>query len=214
MVKIKEQPDLPKSDLIMPAPVRGGFGTSANVPSTGQGQVEVYDITVVQVKAGEDLPMLAKRLYGSEKYAAALEEYLKLYDPKQLNLQTGQSVRVPPLELLHKKFGRLIDGHDVADKPKAHSNLTSGPRGSNSTTQPLVRTSNPPPNQGGSGDPYIRYRVREQDTIWMIAKKTLGNSDRWAEIYNLNRDLLSGSTQLKVGMVLRLPSDAKVDIQP
>lgn len=215
IVKIKEQPDLPKSDVIMPSPIRTGAG-EGDFPSTaaGQGQVEVYDVTIVTVKEGETMAALAKRLYGHEKYAPALEEYLRIQDPKQLHLQTNQSLRVPPIALLHKRFRRFIDGGDGVET--ASGTLASVPRGTSSTTQPLVKPSGAAPSgepaTGSARDP--RYRVREQDTIWNIAKRTLGNSERWAEIYNLNRDLLGGSTQLQVGMVLRLPADAKVDIHP
>jgi nucleoid-associated protein YgaU len=56
-----------------------------------------------------------------------------------------------------------------------------------------------------------QYRVQPNDTIWSIAKHTLGKGERWPEISRLNRDVLPDVNQLKAGMTLRLPAEAKVD---
>jgi nucleoid-associated protein YgaU len=56
-----------------------------------------------------------------------------------------------------------------------------------------------------------RYQVRPNDTVWTIAKRTLGTGERWPDILRLNREVLRDVNQLQVGMILRLPDDAQVD---
>jgi nucleoid-associated protein YgaU len=57
-----------------------------------------------------------------------------------------------------------------------------------------------------NGEPM--YRVGPLDTLTSISKDLLGRSSRWDEIYNLNRDTLPNADSLKIGTLLRLPSDA------
>ncbi|HUN81102.1 MAG TPA: LysM peptidoglycan-binding domain-containing protein [Phycisphaerae bacterium] len=51
------------------------------------------------------------------------------------------------------------------------------------------------------------YTVEDGDTIYAIAKKTLGDSKRWKEVFELNKDQLRGDPRrLKAGMTLKLPA--------
>jgi nucleoid-associated protein YgaU len=52
------------------------------------------------------------------------------------------------------------------------------------------------------------YCVGSEDTLTSISKQHLGRSSRWDEIYNLNRETLTGPDTLKIGTVLKLPTDA------
>lgn len=49
------------------------------------------------------------------------------------------------------------------------------------------------------------YTVKTGDTLWSIARKTLGNGSRHTEIFNLNRNIISNPNVIRVGQVLRLP---------
>ncbi len=49
------------------------------------------------------------------------------------------------------------------------------------------------------------YRVQRGDTLSAIARRTLGNSNRWGEIAKQNG--INNARDLRVGMVLKLPSD-------
>jgi hypothetical protein len=61
----------------------------------------------------------------------------------------------------------------------------------------------PPPQTGPS------YTVRSGDTLWGIAQKSLGDGNRWREIYDLNRDVIGADpNRIQAGMVLRLPGGA------
>lgn len=50
------------------------------------------------------------------------------------------------------------------------------------------------------------YTVRPGDSLWIIAKKILGNGARWREIYALNKSTIGPDpNKIKPGQVLRLP---------
>lgn len=54
------------------------------------------------------------------------------------------------------------------------------------------------------------YTVMSGDTLIGIARRYLGNGDRWQEIEALNADLLGPDLVLQVGMKLKLPGDARI----
>ncbi|HEY9765526.1 MAG TPA: LysM peptidoglycan-binding domain-containing protein, partial [Chroococcales cyanobacterium] len=52
------------------------------------------------------------------------------------------------------------------------------------------------------------YTVQKGDTLSAIAKKTLGDGNRWREIYELNKATIKDPNVIYPGMVLRLPTTA------
>jgi len=54
---------------------------------------------------------------------------------------------------------------------------------------------------------YTLYTVQPGDTLSRIARKVYGRSAPWKPIYNANRDKLKSPHNLKVGQVLKIPSD-------
>jgi Tfp pilus assembly protein FimV len=53
------------------------------------------------------------------------------------------------------------------------------------------------------------YTVRPGDSLSDIARKHLGDPNRWHELYALNRDQLSNPSRLAVGMTLKLPGGSR-----
>lgn len=49
------------------------------------------------------------------------------------------------------------------------------------------------------------YTVRDNDCLWSIAKRYLGNGSRWPEIYELNREKISNPNVIGTGLVLTMP---------
>lgn len=49
------------------------------------------------------------------------------------------------------------------------------------------------------------YTVVKGDCLWKIAKKVLGDENRWQEIYNRNRNQISNPNLIQPGQVLALP---------
>ena len=49
------------------------------------------------------------------------------------------------------------------------------------------------------------YTVVSGDSLWKIAKRIYGDGSRWREIFNANKDKITNSNFIKVGMVLNIP---------
>lgn len=49
------------------------------------------------------------------------------------------------------------------------------------------------------------YTVQKGDSLWNIAKKQLGNGNRWSEIYELNKDKIKNASLIYAGQVLVMP---------
>jgi len=52
------------------------------------------------------------------------------------------------------------------------------------------------------------YRVRPGDSLYAIAKRVLGDGNRWRELRALNERVVGPNGELSVGTVLRLPASA------
>jgi LysM repeat protein len=58
------------------------------------------------------------------------------------------------------------------------------------------------------------YTVEDGDTLSGIAAKTLGDGERWNEIFDLNRDQIDDANVIHPGQVLKLPGGADVAPAP
>ena len=219
-VTIRPQPDLPAADRAIPVVPRpqDGFGYVTSTP--GRSTVQSYDLQSMVVRPNETFATLSTQVYGTDRYQQALAEFLRDRDPRLTQLIPGQTVDVPPAEELERRFARLIPPPTASD-PRAPIAPTSV---QGSSPPPAVRTAGgvtvPPMTRlppaapqpvPSAPAPERRYRVQENDTLYGIAKRTLGDGERWSEIYELNRELLQGGTQLQVNMLLKMPADAKLD---
>jgi nucleoid-associated protein YgaU len=54
----------------------------------------------------------------------------------------------------------------------------------------------------GSGKTYV---VQQGDTLTSISKKVYGDSKRWKEIWNANKDVVPNKDKLKIGTKLTIP---------
>ena len=59
--------------------------------------------------------------------------------------------------------------------------------------------------QATATDVYGYHTVKSGDTLSGIAKKLLGNANRYMEIFNANKDQLSDPDKIKVGQKLVIP---------
>ncbi|MDO4765151.1 MAG: LysM peptidoglycan-binding domain-containing protein [Eubacteriales bacterium] len=48
------------------------------------------------------------------------------------------------------------------------------------------------------------YTVKKGDTLSLIAKRYLGNSSKWRELYQRNRESITNPNKIKVGQVIKL----------
>lgn len=58
------------------------------------------------------------------------------------------------------------------------------------------------------------YTVGGSDTLWGIARKQLGDGNRWKEIYELNKDVIQNPNVIVPGMKLKMPVGANSNAQP
>jgi len=72
----------------------------------------------------------------------------------------------------------------------------------------------PAPAPAPQPQPGATYMVQPGDTLYAIARKTLGDGNRWPEIYELNRGVVgSNPNVIQSGMILRLPDGVQAPPQ-
>lgn len=57
----------------------------------------------------------------------------------------------------------------------------------------------------GDGDGPRVHRLRDGDTLGKLARRFLGDAERWPEIFQFNRDVLKEPEVLPIGVVIRIP---------
>ncbi len=57
------------------------------------------------------------------------------------------------------------------------------------------------------GAPPVLHEVKQGDTLWAIAKRTLGDGARYAEIFEANKPMLDDPDKIYPGQMLRIPQD-------
>jgi hypothetical protein len=93
-----------------------------------------------------------------------------------------------------------VEQADAALKAKAEPPKPAEPPAPAPAPEPAPAPPPPPPAP--------TYTVASGDSLSAIAERTLGNGDRWHEIFDLNRDQIADPNQINVGQVLKLPNGA------
>lgn len=194
-------------------------------------RVVSYDVESYVVLDGDTITSIAKSMYGSEAYAEALQRFNA--DRIQLGqqLSTGQRLRMPPASVLQRQSRWVADdrfspGGDPALRQEASSRsagsttiasagvigratsaeattiVRSSPAVGSPTTVAEVRS---PASSVVAATVGPTYQVQRRETLYAIAKQTLGDGRRWREIYDLNADKLDNEFEAPAGVVLRLP---------
>ncbi len=163
-------------------------------------QVESYDEETYVCRANDSFEAISNHYYSSKKYAQALMLFNRNHPRATAALQKdapvlaeGQALYIPPIRILEKQYASAIPGY----KPPAPAPAPNTAR----TTARSLSTS-----------PSPQYHVRKAggEMIPIIAKDTLGNVDRWTEIYQLNKGRFDPAWPVPAGTVLVMPADAKV----
>lgn len=139
---------------------------------------------------------ISERLYGTGAYFKALAQHNRGKGTSEDHLQPGELILVPAVAQLEKSYP------DLCPKPNHREGLQSQAQSRTSTVS--MRN----PNRGGRS-----YTVGEGDTLFSIARYELGKASRWAEIYEINRDVLGKDfNYLTPGTQLALPINEKSDV--
>ena len=181
--------------------------------------VQRYDPELTDVKPGEtSFASISQRVYGSDKYGDALLAYNRdnhkllpngqVFLANPVQLPTGQRLLYPPRELLERDYRTLIRASATVPMIPAPAPLTPTPPPAVRLTPPtnlspgVANVSSPPLNIPGS------YTVQEPggERIRDIARRFLGNADRWTEIYRLNPSTRP-ELPIPTGTSLKLPTN-------
>ncbi len=194
----------------------------APAPSSGRlPEVKTYPTQVrpeVCQPGDSSFAALSQRLYGSDRYASALQAFNREHvqadpavkqDPPRL--QAGTRVFVPPASLLDSAYGDLVRSPATTSTLPPVRISTPTPLGDPATI-PLANPNlssarvTPPP----TADATTRYIVQGKEQMMLqIARDTLGDANRWGEIYRLNPHLLP-QFPIPAGTEVRLPTGARV----
>jgi nucleoid-associated protein YgaU len=131
---------------------------------------------------------ISERVYGTGAFFKALYEYNRKRHKQADELVVGQELLVPEEGVLRRSYPDLC--------PRPRKTVAS-------TEQRMISVSS---KLRGTGRV---YKVVEGDTLFEISRYELGKPSRWAEIYELNRDVLGDDFDyLRPGTELILPNDA------
>jgi nucleoid-associated protein YgaU len=181
--------------------------------------VESFEEETHSCQASDTFRSISEHYYNSAKYERALLLFNRnhprasdavRHDPPVLS--AGQLVFIPPLRILESRYASVIP--ELTPLPPAPAGAPVGLEAPRPLARPGLVTA------GASGTPSTSwsmpasgpsYRVRKSGEKFLdMARHTLGNADRWWDIYLLNKGYNPTET-VPGGTVLRLPADAHVE---
>jgi nucleoid-associated protein YgaU len=162
------------------APAAGMSAGAFSAPYAGSGAPHVYT-----VQPNDNYWKISEKVYGSGAYFQALAEQNRKKIPDESRLRPGDTISIPPVGELEKKYAALCPKPDHRDTTRRQL-----------ATASTITT---------AGQVYV---VQEGDNLYDIARWELGKVTRWPEIYDLNRQALGNDPDhLTPGMRLVLPGD-------
>ena len=145
-----------------------------------------------EVEPNDNYWTISEKVYGTGGYFRALAE--------QNRSRIGNADRLTP--------GDVILAPSVAQLERAYPELCPKQGRREAQESRTMAVSTRASYRGGR-----TYTVSEGDTQFNIARYELGKASRWAEIYDLNREVLGKDfNYLTPGMKLVLPDNEKADV--
>jgi nucleoid-associated protein YgaU len=168
------------------APARlddAAFEGNGQSPAPIQGPEAAALDSAYTVAAGDTYWTIAKKTYDSGAYFKALYEHNRRQSPSATTLRPGMKLVLPDEATLQRLYPTLCP------RPQR---VAAAPR--------VTPTSATLDNDGQE------HVVSEGDTLYDVARRRLGNTKRWAEIYELNREAIGApGDRLEPGTRLVLP---------
>ena len=161
---------------------------SSQTPSSQTPPIEQF-VSAQKERSAPEAASTATDAGPTDRSAAIVDK------PLELTIRPNSPAFAPPDSLLddsmtwqHSPNGR--DGCPAMTGPASERSDSSFLTGSTESSRPVT------------------YSVRRGDTLSKIALHFLGDSNRYREIFEVNRDQLQNpNARLKVGMTLRIPGD-------
>lgn len=152
-------------------------------------EINLADMRFHDVRGGESLFAICRQYYGDADMVHALAKFNKMDDPAQV--RAGRRLMIPPPQTLGGKSRSN-------PSPKA-----SPPQRKTPDTATAVALRPVPTDQTKSSKAKT-YTVKEGDSLSGIAKRFLGDQDRWRDLHKLNRKVIGDPDNIKAGTVLKL----------
>jgi nucleoid-associated protein YgaU len=180
---------------------RPSAATAAGKPGAGDKKTNVATTSRTHVVvAGDTYSSLAAKYLGSAKHAGLIvkanpgKDAKHLYVGAKLNIPDAPSATVPP-------GGKKDD--KTAAKPA--SDKPTGGATPLTAVKPVQKETAPP------ADPGRAYVVQAGEGWSDLARKFLGDSKRYPEVYEHNKERVGGNPDLlRAGTVIELPPGAKM----
>jgi hypothetical protein len=199
--RVGEAPTATTPPIVVPAP---GAASPARTGAPTTPQVESYDEETYRIKSGDTFDRISAAHFNTDKYAKALERWNASHPQASDNLranppvlESGQLIYIPPAYMLEKRYGSLVPGY----KPQAQPAAASDPQ----------RTANSSPRGEVAAAPSFKWYLVSPggQMIRDIARITLSDAERWADISKLN-PALETAYPLRGGLLIKVPADARI----
>jgi hypothetical protein len=213
---------------VVPVPV-----PSNNVPPA---HVEVHTEKRITTQPGDDFGAISKRQFGSPDYAQALYAFNQNHPAQPLSngvmaqsglIKNGTELYVPTLDVLQTQYGQLIKSGPVQPQaqPAVPVYISAPTKPTQAEPTPLVPV--PPPPGGSWGPPPpapnaavpVKTAPNQNTKVYLvpaggkfyyqIAQETLGDGQRWGEIWRLNQNY-PPQDAVPAGAQLQLPAGARL----
>ena len=156
-----------------------------------------FDVDMYDPKANDSYESISLEWYNDRRYAAALRAF-----NQNKPLQGGHAVDVPPIHILKRRFPAQAGGA-VTPVGGAGAGPSATPQWGPAGDKPDAPARAVGAGRGG-------YVVPPGGmTMKAVARLTLGNEQRWRDIYDLNSNLRPDDV-LPPGTELKLPPDARL----
>lgn len=170
-------------------------------------------VTVEKIVAKEPEP--AKKV-GPRFYVVSEDDSLglvsvakKVYGPEQGNKQINLDRIYEANKNLLKSPDEIFVGQKLTIPPLVNSKTETKETESSFTDSLLEKVKSIGKNLSNRSEKEkktVPYIVQENDNLWRIAVKRLGDGSRYKEISKLNANILNNENDLTVGMLLRMPA--------
>lgn len=180
--------------------------------------------TEYQVKRGETLSSIAQKLWGSSANYMDIYEANKDVLRNPNDLRVGMKLKIPtPPNSVDFPLGKPVEAPVSPAQPPASGGTSSAPPTSEGTppAQPAAGSDAPPaaPPTSGTEAPaappaepppapaFTEVTVKPGESLSILALRHLGDSERYMEIYEANKDQLRSPESVRQGMTLRIPTN-------
>jgi len=187
--------------LRLPVPIQTGVvrpGTNGNlgggpspVPSDREPQTSNGNERSYSVQRGDSLITIAQKTLGDRSRWREIALRNNITNPA--DLRVGTMLKLPPLK------GASPSPGSAPHQPPSGQSISPP---TSPETQPSPKPTASPETPAQPSQSW-NYTVVRGDTLIGIARKTLGNGNRWQDIAELNG--LASPSDLRVGKVLRIP---------